>query len=164
MKAALLASMAVAATCFISPADAQCSNQTIQGDYAFTVQGNVLSPEGTVVQLVNAVGIVTNDGAGNFTQEDFQIYNGVPLSGGPTNPSGFHTGETGTYSINPDCSGSATLVLGPGSVLNLALVVAKNGATYHNVVSSGTIDGVPVLLQTRADAERITSRRKVADD
>ncbi len=164
MNAALLASMAVAATCFISPADAHCSDQTIKGDYAFTIQGNVLSPEGTVVQLVNGVGIVAFDGVGNLVQEDFGIYNGVPSPGGPTNPSGFHTGETGTYSINPDCTGSATLVFGPGTGLNLAFVVAGNGATLHNVVSGGTIDGVPVLLQTRADFERISLQRKAADD
>ena len=49
-------------------------------------------------------------------------------------------------------------------MLNLAFVVARNGATLHNVVLGGTIDGMPVLLQTRADAERITSQRKAADD
>lgn len=164
MKAVLFASMAVAATCFISPADAHCSAETIRGNYAFTIQGNVLSPAGTVVQLTNGVGIIAFDGAGNLVQEDFVNFNGVQPPGGLTNPSGFHTGETGTYSINPDCTGSATLKFGAGTVLNLAFVVAGNGATLHNVVSSGTFDGTPVLLQTRADFERIPLQGKAADD
>lgn len=164
MNAILLASMAVAATCFMSPADAHCSAQTIRGLYTFTIQGNVLSPAGTVVQLINGVGIIAFDGVGNLVQEDFVVLNGVQSPGGQTNPSGFHTGETGTYLINPDCTGSATIATGPGNVVNLALVVAGNGATLHNVVSSGTLDGKPVLLQTRADFERIPLQRKAGDD
>ena len=165
MNAAVKASMAFLTTCLTAaPADAFCSAQTLRGNYAFTVQGNALSPEGAVVALINGVGIVAFDGVGNLIQEDFIVFNGVQSPGGPTNPSGFHTGETGTYSVNADCTGSTTLVLGPGNSLGLAFVIAGNGATVHTVVASGTVNGSPALFQTRSDMERIPLQKKNGED
>lgn len=140
-------------------ADAACSNRTIRGDYAFTVQGNVLSEDGTrVVVLLNGVGIVSYDGNGTLVQEDLVVANGKPPAGGPQNPSGFTTGETGTYTINSDCTGTSHLVLGPGYELHVALVVSNNGNSVHSLVTSGIFNGVPTNFQTRGDAERINPR------
>ena len=140
-------------------AQAACSNKTIRGDYAFTVQGNILSEDGTrVLALLNGLGIISYDGNGNLVQQDLIVANGKPPAGGPQNSSGFTTGETGTYTVNSDCTGTQRLVLGPGNELNLALVVSNNGNSVHSLVTSGTANGVPTNFQTRGDAERINPR------
>jgi hypothetical protein len=156
MVAALSGSLVLA---LAGTADAACSNRTIRGDYAFTVQGNVLSEDGTrVLALLNGLGIISYDGNGNLVQQDLIVANGKPPTGGPQNPSGFTTGETGTYTVNSDCTGTQRLVLGPGNELNLVLVVSNNGNSVHSMVTSGTANGVPTNFQTRGDAERINPR------
>jgi hypothetical protein len=78
--------------------DDGCTNATLKGDYAFSVV-NFTQP--SVV-----VGIKTFDGKGQLTQEDYQ---GDSLrTAGATS---FRTGETGTYKVNPDCTGSAEIQL-----------------------------------------------------
>jgi hypothetical protein len=140
-------------------ANAACSNRTIRGDYAFTVQGNALSDDGTrVVGLINGVGIISFDGSGNLAQQDYVLINTQQIPGGASNPSGFHTDQTGTYKINADCTGDAVIRTGPGNELNLALVVSNGGNSFHTVVTSALVNGSPVKFQTRSDAERITPR------
>ena len=155
--------LAAAAGCLFAlvsgAAQAACSNRTIRGDYAFTVQGNVLSEDGTrVVGLINGVGVVSFDGNGNLAQEDYVLINTVQIPGGASNPSGFHTDQTGTYKVNADCTGDAVIRTGPGNELNLALVVSNGGNSLHVVVTSALVNGSPVKFQTRADHERISPR------
>ncbi len=75
-----------------------CSNATLQGDYAFSVLS--LSPLNVVV------GIGRFDGKGGFTQID---YPGDRLRRAGTLD--FRTGQTGSYSVNPDCTGSQEIDL-----------------------------------------------------
>jgi hypothetical protein len=55
-----------------------CSNSTLKGDYAFTISGQILSPDGTST-LVNGVAITNFDGKtdaqgkGGLTQVDFVV-------------------------------------------------------------------------------------------
>src|SRR6267143_353962 len=82
-----------------SPDDDGCTNATLKGDYAFAVTAYTPAgfPEGPP-QVV--AGIVTFDGKGKFTQRD---YGGDSLrTRGQTD---FSTGETGTYTVNSDCTG-----------------------------------------------------------
>ena len=140
-------------------AQAACSSRTIRGDYAFTVQGNVLSPDGAqVVGLITGVGVISFDGSGNLAQEDYVLINTQQIPGGATNPSGFHTDQTGTYKVNSDCTGDAVIRTGPGNELNLALVVSNGGNSVHTVVTSALVNGSPVKFQTRSDLERINPR------
>src|SRR2546421_5505755 len=71
-----------------------CTNATLNGIYGFLKVGK--TPEG----LLNAIGLVTFDGQGNW------------FGGGQTfdinGKFSFASGATGTYSINPDCSGTQT--------------------------------------------------------
>ena len=74
------------------------------------------------------------DGKGNFTQEDFVVINGSPTS------SGFAS-ETGTYAINSDCTGRATINYPDGSWIDLELVVVNQGREFRTVVSALTMGG-----------------------
>jgi hypothetical protein len=149
----------VAMGAMIGAAHASCSNGTIRGDYAFTVHGVSLSPDGaTSTGLFDGVGIINFDGRGNFTQEDFVVRNGRQVPGGPPNPSGFHTGEGGTYSVNDDCTGTLDLQLSPGNERSAALVISKSARTIHSIVSDAVVGGNPALVQIHADFERIDQR------
>ena len=73
--------------------DDGCTNATLRGDYAFSVVDFILP------QVV--VGIGRFDGNGGFTQVD---YIGDSLR--TTGATSFRGGETGSYTVNPDCTGS----------------------------------------------------------
>ena len=142
-----------------SAAHADCSNTSIHGDYSFTVHGQSLSADGsTSTGLIDGVGTISFDGNGGLTQQDFIVKNGTEVPGGPPNPSGFHTEETGTYTINPDCTGAAEITLSAGNTRSLALVIAKGGTTIHAIVSATTVGGSPAVLQVFSDFEKIYGR------
>lgn len=133
-----------------------CTNATLKGDYAFSVINFTLP---SVV-----VGIKTFDGKGQFTQEDYQ---GDSLrTAGATS---FRTGETGTYTVNPDCTGSAEIDLNvpsvpPGTshgVIKIVFVISGGGRAFHEVVAEFTPPGAtqPVPTQTRADDWRVGSEQ-----
>ena len=81
--------------------DYGCSNGTLKGEYAFGVTNL------TIPQVV--AGIKVFDGNGNLTQRDY-IGNSVPAEFAPPGQ------ERGTYTVNPDCTGSMVINLNvPGS-------------------------------------------------
>ena len=96
-----------------------CSDALLSGDYAFTIGGQILAipasatPPATGVAFAQAgVSMMHFDGMGHFTQVDFTVINGAP-SPGATNENGFRNGEMGTYTVNPDCTGSAEIDFPP---------------------------------------------------
>src|ERR1700745_1806921 len=62
-----------------------CSNSTLKGDYAFTLSGQILGPNGTST-LVNGVAITNFDGKGGLTQVDFVVTNPPAPAGGEPIP------------------------------------------------------------------------------
>lgn len=104
-------------------AHAQCSNATLSGDYSTTIEGQILG-----VGPVNGVAQTHFDGAGGLTQLDFVVHGGNV-------PAGWRPG-TGTYSVNPDCTGSAVITPATGPVLNLRFVVLRNGKEIRTVVAN----------------------------
>ena len=97
------------------------------------------------------------DGKGQFTQED---YIGDSLR--TTSQTAFAIGETGTYTMNPDCTGSAEIHLNvPGvpagttshGVIKIVFVISGGRRSIQEVVSQFTPPGAlqPVPTQTRAD-------------
>jgi hypothetical protein len=80
-----------------------CSNATLTGDYAITLAGFGTPPSRPVpansTVPVAFAGLVTFDGAGNFTGSFTMSHNG-DIS---TLPS-----EAGSYTVNSDCTGSIT--------------------------------------------------------
>src|SRR4051794_13190901 len=75
-----------------------CTNATLRGDYAFSVV------DFTTPLVV--VGIGRFDGKGGFSQID---YRGDSLR--TMNAQGFAGGETGSYVVNSDCTGSQLIHL-----------------------------------------------------
>ena len=167
----LLAVLTLLLALSVIPASANnngCSNATLKGDYGFTISGYQPNPDGTM-SPVKGVAITHFDGAGKLTQRDFVVTAGVPLPGDGDSLSGFQfsTGETGTYAINPDCTGSAEIdqnvpvPFGSTGVLKLMLVVTNGGRAIHTVVSEFTPPGAttPILNTTSSDAWKIDADR-----
>ncbi len=101
-----------------------CTNLTIKGSYVFTIHGQILTPNGPL--LVDGIARTTFDSNGNLTQVDAVAVNGSV-------PPGWRPG-TGTFSVNPDCTGTMTIVNENMPPLNLQIVVAQSGNTIHTVV------------------------------
>jgi hypothetical protein len=138
-----------------------CTNATLKGDYAFSVSAwHLISGQPPVPQVV--VGIVRYDGKGNRTQID---YIGDSLR--TRNTTDFATGETGTYTVNSDCTGTEQIQLNvpnvpPGTshgVIDSVFVIAGGGRSIHAVVARFTPPGAtqPVSTQTRADSWKVRS-------
>ena len=120
--------------------DYGCSNATLQGGYAFSVDTWVLTDGVYLPGFV--VGITWFDGNGKLTQTDYQESYGYPAE--------FSTGETGTYLVNANCTGSALVelnVLGvppvttQGGSIGLGFVISNGGQSIHGVVSQFTNPG-----------------------
>ena len=130
-----------------------CSNATLKGQYAFGVTS--YPPPGFPNGPPQVVaGIKIFDGKGSFTQRD---YMGDSLrTMGQTD---FSTGETGTYTVNANCTGSLVINLNvPGSppgtgVIKVMFVISNGGRHIHEVVSEFIPPGAsgPVTNQTSAD-------------
>lgn len=142
-----------------------CTNATLKGDYAFRVSGEILFSDGSIT-LRNGVAMTHFDGHGNLSQVDFVVSN--PPTPGPPPPAdpvtNFHVDETGTYTVYPDCTGSAEIDMPPhpgGVVIKLMLVLSDEGHEIHTVVSSLTAPPPPIGRPTivgvaiQSDAEKL---------
>jgi len=141
-----------------------CTNATLAGDYAFKVSGQILPPGAPAVQR-EGVAMTHFDGEGKLTQVDFVMSNGSPTAG-PTDPlTGFHTGESGSYKVFPDCTGQAEIRfpippgLSSGAVIDLMFVLSNHGNTIHTIVSRLLPPGstTPVPASIHSDAEKLGS-------
>jgi hypothetical protein len=107
-------------------AEKRCSNRSLRGDYGFDIGGQILT--GPRTGLLRGVAMTHFDGQGNLSQVDFVTINGLPI-GSDWRPA------TGTYDLNPDCTGTAEIVPGDGSpTLHLRLVVVDRGREVRTVV------------------------------
>jgi hypothetical protein len=122
---------------------ADCDNHSLRGQYAFTTVGTIVGvfDSAGVIHplasplLVTAVGQYTFDGHGSFTRVDYNVVNGTPSinSKTPLTEDGFRTGQTGTYSVAPDCTGNMVLNIPDGEEINLAIVLVNFGKGLHAV-------------------------------
>ena len=108
-----------------STSHAECSNHTLRGDYAFVIDGTILTAPSPL--LLRGVAMTHFDGNGNLSQVDFVTLNGV--AGGPD-----WRPATGTYEIDPDCTGKAQIIPVGAPPLNLRLVVGDRGRQLWTVV------------------------------
>lgn len=108
---------------------AECSNNSLRGDYAFTIDGTIFA--GPTPILLRGLAMATYDGDGRFTQVDYATFNGIP---------GWSDWRlsTGTYQVNADCTGSAEIVPPTGPTLNLRLVVFDSGKQVAAVVAGNS--------------------------
>ena len=115
-----------------------CTDSTIKGDYAFTIHGQILTPNGPL--LVAGIAKTTFDGDGNLTQVDAVAVNGSIAE--------VWRPGTGTYTLNPDCTGTMTLINEGQAPLRLAILVSQSGNVIHTVVTN-------LGRAVTSDAERV---------
>jgi hypothetical protein len=80
-----------------------------------------------VPSLLRGVAMTHFDGRGNLSQVDFTTRNGVPAAA-DWRPA------TGTYEVNPDCTGTAEIVAVGAPPLQLRLVVFDHGRQVRTIV------------------------------
>jgi hypothetical protein len=134
-----------------------CKNSTLDGDYAFSVSGQIFAGPLTVSR--EGVALTHFDGKGGLTQVDFVLSspNAPAPAGGPppTDPvTGFHNEETGRYTVNQDCTGNfeidfpstadpKTGNMVAGAIIKVLFVLSDHGRGIHAIVSSLTPPGAP---------------------
>src|SRR5215469_1812333 len=148
----LAATLGVAARAQFSTA---CTDAILKGDYSVTISGQIFLPGGVVVQRLG-INITHFDGAGHLVQEDLVLSSPnapAPPGVSPTNAAGFHIDETGTYTVNPDCTGALTInfpnLTTPGggtvkgAVISAHFTISDSGRAVHILVTSLTPPGAP---------------------
>jgi hypothetical protein len=163
--AALGSALLLAASALAQSTDNDsCTDATLKGDYAFKVSGQILPPGQPAVQR-DGVAMTHFDGHGNLTQVDFIMSNGSPTAG-PTDPvTGFHIGETGSYSVFADCTGVAQIIFpappgtSSGAVIDLMFVLSDRGRNIHTIVTKLVPHGSssPLPATIHSDAEKLDS-------
>ena len=166
-----LAGLAFSAQAYAQPS---CNNGSLQGDYTFKAQGEVLGTLDAAglhpfaaPQPINSVALVTFFGNGTLTREDFTVANGAPQVAQPPNngADGFRINQTGTYSVNDDCTGTMEVVI-PGAnnantTLDFALVLVDFGQSVFAVISKETVPVAgTVAVNVSAEMTRDVSHRR----
>jgi hypothetical protein len=110
-----------------------CNNKLLSGHYGFTLQGTKFAVPGVPGPTGLQVGVAMADfdGEGTFEQID-----SVTIAG--TAASDFtHTAAKGTYTVNPDCTGTFTIDFTDGRPpVVTSFVVVENGSEIDTVVTS----------------------------
>lgn len=138
-------------------AQGACSNSTLRGRYAFTLSGQIWAPP-PAAGTVTGVAMTVFDGNGGGEQVDHVIHGGAA-------PVEAWRPATITYAINPDCTGTMTITPHPtnpadaGPVLNLDIVVTRDGSQVDTVVS-----GSPVNPAFAANITSIGVRKNHPED
>jgi hypothetical protein len=110
------------------PGDGTCSNRTLRGDYGFAIEGQFLA--GPLAGPFRGVALTHFDGEGNLSQVDHNVVNGTP-------PRIQWSPGSGTYAVNPDCTGTARIDFDDGRPsVHLSLVVVRHGREIHTVVDN----------------------------
>jgi len=122
--------------------DFGCSNATLKGEYAFG------GTNYTVFEVFN--GIKVFDGNGHLTQRDY-LGGSAPVEFAPPGQ------ETGTYQVNPNCTGSMVIVGTHAGVINVLFVISDGGRHIREVVSPPLGATVPIPVQTSADDWKVAS-------
>lgn len=128
--AALALAIAPAATAQVNKG---CNNATMQGTFAYTSTGAFVAAPAPLGPYADA-GAQTFDGNGNTAVAGMSSTNGTI---GAAN-------NSGTYSVNADCTGTFILQIAPGIAAHYFFVIANNGATFQAVC----LDPVAVITRT----------------
>lgn len=116
-----------------------CTNRSLRGVYGFAESGSLYAPNGSEIGDLAALARINFDGQGHASGSETTSFNGAP--GSDT--------FVGTYSVKPDCTGSATSVHSNGLTDHVNFVLVKKGSaikfivTDPGVVFAGTVDQQP---------------------
>jgi len=113
-----------------------CSNRTLNGNYGSRADGWLLPAPGVSLPF-RALTMTHFDGRGNISWVEHTVINGTLV--GPD----WSTAASGTYDVNPDCTGTATVNTPNSPVpLVLGMVIVKNGNEVDTVLDSHAIISV----------------------
>jgi hypothetical protein len=130
MKRILSVLLTLAAAAALVPAvHAQCTNATLTGNYAFSQTGFISNAQkGNPLPAAN-VGVSTFDGAGNVSATYTDMSPGKPGGyGTPIQGTG-----SGTYTVNSDCTGSASFTSGDAAGITLNMVIISGGTEVFSI-------------------------------
>ena len=122
-----------------------CSNASLQGSFGFTSTGTLLALPPPLAGPFAEVGRQTFDGNGNTDGTATASANGniAKLT------------LQGTYSVNPDCTGSMTLfVFELGGSFNADFVIDDDGAELRVILTD------PGIVESRVYKKQFTRGRK----
>jgi hypothetical protein len=114
--------------------EGHCSNRTLSGEYGCSVQGFLLNipglpPEATFVGVATS----TFDGEGNVTGTEHVVVNGMSFNPG-------FIANSGTYSVNPDCTGTAIGNTPNSPVpLTFSFVIVDDGREFRQVLNTDAL-------------------------
>jgi hypothetical protein len=109
-----------------------CSEASLKGSFGFTSTGTLLALPPPSAGPFAEIGRQTFDGQGNTDATATLSANGNIK----------RVTVVGTYVVNPDCTGSMTLLVSPfGSTVNLDFVIDDDGAELRAIVTgAGSIE------------------------
>jgi hypothetical protein len=113
-----------------------CSNATLKGTFSQKGTGVITDPPAFAGPMAN-VGTLTFDGNGAVTGALISSLNGtiVPAT------------ETGTYRVNPDCTGTYTVQISPLGITANAFFVIDDGGNEIQIIT--TDPGVVITCTAR---------------
>jgi hypothetical protein len=104
-------------------ADEGCSNATLKGTFSYTSTGFITAPPALAGPFAE-VGTQTFDGKGGTTAAATLSQNGNILQ----------VTITGTYTVNPDCTGTFTLQVSPlGITVHVFLAIDNSGTEFQAI-------------------------------
>jgi hypothetical protein len=110
----------------------ECSNAALRGSFGYTSTGTLLDVPPPFAGPFAEVGRQTFDGKGNTDATATLSANGNIAK----------VTIEGTYTVNPDCTGSMTLSVSPlGATVHADFVIGDDGAELRAIVSeSGVVE------------------------
>ncbi len=108
-----------------------CSNASLTGTFAYTATGFLVAP--APVGSYAEAGTQTFDGKGGTTTAGMSSTNGSIMQ----------ATSTGTYTVNPDCTGTFTLPIAPGIAAHYFFALADSGAEFQAIC----LDPVAVITR-----------------
>jgi hypothetical protein len=119
-----------------------CTNKTLQGDYAYTIEGTIISipnvplPPGVTLPL-RGISLAHYDGKGNKTQVDHVVVNGQE-------PQEEWTPASGTYTVNEDCTGRQEVFIpdSPLSPIRSHFIIDKGGREIREVIDANAVTAI----------------------
>jgi hypothetical protein len=151
-KGAVLLSAALVTISGTARAEQECSNATLKGLYGFSLRGEFIGffdADGNPQRIrnpdiIDAVFIQKFDGTGAFTRSDYVSSDGFKRPGLTDRTTGFDTGETGTYTVFPNCTGIMHITFPApiaSTIIEIRFALTEGGHRLHGVVSHQEIAG-----------------------
>ncbi len=114
------------------------SNRSLKGIYGFGFIG--LAPQVSSPDSVSQYNPFTTGGMWNFHGDGTFDGSGTQVGGGSSNPIEF----TGTYSINPNGTGTADFTTSTGLTHHRNLVIVNGGKTIEFIQTDGLVVGTMI--------------------